>query len=129
MICYVESSAAVKLLVQESESDALAAHLDERAGDHAIVSSLLLETELRRFAVRVGVSQEAVSAVLAGITLLEPDRALYRTAGLIPGLHMRSLDALHVAAALQLQADVMLTYDHRQTEAARQSGLPTASPG
>ncbi|MEO6881381.1 MAG: type II toxin-antitoxin system VapC family toxin [Mycobacteriaceae bacterium] len=128
MICYVESSAAVKLLVQEAESDALAAHLDERAGEHTIMSCLLVETELRRFAVRVGVSQEAVSAVLAGITLLEPDRALYRTAGLLPGPHMRSLDALHVAAALQLQADVMLTYDHRQAEAARWSGLSTASP-
>ena len=53
----LESPAAATLLVEEAESAALSAHWDAAvvAGDH-VVSCVLLETELRRFAVQVGVS-------------------------------------------------------------------------
>ncbi|WP_142060425.1 PIN domain-containing protein [Pseudonocardia kunmingensis] len=51
----------------------------------------------------------------------------YREAGLLPGRHLRSLDALHVAAALRRDADVMLSYDHRQLAAADAVGLRTLS--
>lgn len=123
MIVYVETSAAAKLLVEEEASSRLAEYVDEL--DESPVSCLVLETELRRLAVRVGLQQTAVTAVLDRFDLLEPDRSVYREAGMLPGRHLRSLDALHVAVALRLDADVMLSYDHRQIAAAHEVGLRT----
>ena len=123
MIVYVETSAAAKLLVEEDASPRLAAHLDALP-DHP-VSSLVLETELRRLAVRLDIPQVTVTDLLDRFDLLESDRSLYREAGMLPGRHLRSLDALHVAAALRVDADVMLSYDRRQLAAAREVGLHT----
>lgn len=126
---YVETSAAARLLVEEAESAALAAHLDRLAErDVRLLSSVLLETELRRLAVRVDLSQAAVSRVLEGIDLLEPDRSLYHQAGILPGRHLRSLDALHVAAALRVDATAFIAYDRRQCEAADAVGLLVVAP-
>jgi len=126
---YVETSAAARLLVEEAESAALAAHLDRLAErDVRLLSSVLLETELRRLAVRVDLSQAAVSRVLEGIDLLEPDRSLYHQAGILPGRHLRSLDALHVAAALRVDATAFIAYDRWQCEAADAVGLLVVAP-
>ena len=58
MILYVETSAAAKLIIEEPESSRLAAHLDRAVDqDDGLLSSMLLETELRRLAVRTGVAQ------------------------------------------------------------------------
>lgn len=126
MIVYVETSAAAKLLIEEPESARLAAHLDGL--DAAPVSCLLLETELRRVAMRLDLPQPAVTEVLDRFDLLEPDRALYREAGVLPGRFLRGLDALHVAAALRWDADVLISYDERQVAAAEASGLRVAMP-
>ncbi|MGH3588746.1 MAG: type II toxin-antitoxin system VapC family toxin [Pseudonocardia sp.] len=125
MIVYVETSAAAKLLVEEAASTRIAMHLDDLAENP--VSCLVLETELRRLAVRVDLQQTAVTSVLERFDLLEPDRSLYREAGTLPGRHLRSLDALHVAAAMRWDADVMISYDHRQLAAAEAVGLRTLS--
>ncbi len=61
--------------------------------------------------------------------LIELDPTIFRQAGLLPGANLRSLDALHLAAAVQAGADAMVTYDERQAEACRTIGLPTISPG
>lgn len=129
MILYIETSAAAKLLVDEPASGRLAARLDEAVdADDAVLSSTLLETELRRLAVRVDLAQTAVTHLLDRIDLVEIDRSLYREAGLLPGRHLRSFDALHLAAALRAGADVMVTYDHRQADAAVAVGLPVLTP-
>jgi predicted nucleic acid-binding protein len=129
VILYVETSAAAKLLVDEPASGRLAARLDDAvACDDAVLSSMLLETELRRLAVRVDLAQTAVTQLLERFDLVETDRSLYREAGLLPGRHLRSLDALHLAAALRVGADVMVTYDHRQADAADAAGLPVLAP-
>ena len=129
MILYVETSAAAKLLVNETASSRLAARLDSAVDqDEALLSSMLLETELRRLAVRVDLAQTAVTHLLERFDLVETDRSLYREAGLLPGRHLRSLDALHLAAALRVGADVMITYDRRQADAAEAAGLPGLSP-
>ena len=129
MILYVETSAAAKLLVEEPTSGRLAARLDSAVdSDDALLSSMLLETELRRFAVRVDLAQVAVTGLLERFDLVETDRSLYREAGLLLGRHLRSLDALHLATALRVGADVMVTYDRRQAEAAESAGLPVLAP-
>jgi predicted nucleic acid-binding protein len=130
LIAYVESSAAAKLLVSEPWSAALASHLDQLVADgHSLVSCSVLETELRRLAMREELPQVVVTAVLDRLDIYELDRAAYREAGLLPGRDLRSLDALHVAGALRIGADVMITYDARQAGAAEAAGLPVASPG
>ncbi|MBW0101293.1 type II toxin-antitoxin system VapC family toxin, partial [Pseudonocardia sp. KRD291] len=115
MIVYVETSAAAKLVVDEDASSRLAGRLDESvsAGD-SLVSSTLLETELRRLAVRLDLDQSAVTELLGRFDIVEPDRSVYREAGLLPGRHLRSLDALHLAVALRADADTMVTYDARR---------------
>jgi len=129
MRCYLDTSAAAKILVQESESDALTAFLERAVeGGDTVGSSRLLETELRRLAIRIGIPQEHVTLVLERLDLLVPDDEVLRTAGLLPDASLRSLDALHVAAALRWGADAVATYDERQARAARAVGLEVVAP-
>jgi hypothetical protein len=116
-------------MVHEEGSAALTARLDafaERGDD--LVSSTLLETELRRLAVRWDLSQAEVTDVLQLFDIFTPDRALFSEAGLLPGRHLRSLDALHLAMALRLAAEVMITYDHGQADSAHAVGLEVLAP-
>jgi len=129
VILYIETSAAAKLLIDESASSRLAARLDNAVDqDDALISSMLLEIELRRLAVRVDLIQTAVTHLLERFDLRETDRSLYREASLLPGRHLRSLDALHLAAALRVGTDVLVTYDRRQADAADAAGLPVLAP-
>ncbi len=129
MILYIETSAAAKLLVDGPASSRLAARLDGAVDqDDPLLSSMILETELRRLAVRVDLAQATVTHLLERLDLMETDRSLYREAGLLPGRHLRSLDGLHLAAALRVGADVMVTYDRRQADAADAAGLPVLAP-
>ncbi|MBA3619104.1 MAG: type II toxin-antitoxin system VapC family toxin [Acidothermales bacterium] len=128
MTVYLETSAAAKLLVEEAQSASLAAYLDHLGDDARIVSSVLLETELRRLAVREGLPQDSVTHLLDRVDLFEPDRALFHQAGILPGPRLRTLDALHVAAALRAEAAAFVCYDQRQREAAKSVGLRLLAP-
>lgn len=118
---YLDTSAAVKLLVEEAESAALAQYLDQP--DVETVGCLLLETELRRFAVRHAIPQHEVTAILDPVSLYDMPHSLYYEAGILPGQRLRSLDALHLVAAVRLGTDVVLTYDSRMQESAAELGL------
>lgn len=124
-VVYVDTSAMVKLISDEPESDALRSYLDE---GHAIVSSDLLETELRRIGVRLGLDQVLITRVLDGVTLASLGREQFRDAGMFPQPGLRSLDALHLASALSVEASVMISYDSRLAEAAKAHGLAVRSP-
>lgn len=129
MIAYVETSAVARLLIRESGSEALKRYLNQLlADDGDLFSSVLLETELRRAAVREEISQELVTDVLERFDMVELDRSVYREAGLMSGANLRSLDALHVVIALRVGAEAFVTYDQRQAAAARAAGLRTISP-
>lgn len=130
MIAYVDTSAAAKTLISEPETPALKRYLNEVVEDDGdLFSSLLLETELRRTAVRNGVSQELATDTLELFDMFEPDPTIFRDAGLMPGKNLRSLDAIHVVTALRVDADVFISYDGSQVKAARAAGLRTVSPG
>lgn len=124
-VVYLDTSAAVKLISDESESDGLRRYLDQGA---AVVSSDLLETELRRIGVRHHLDQVLITAVLDGVTLTPLTRDQFREAGLYPQPGLRSLDALHLAGALGIEAAAILTYDLRLAEAARAHGLEVVAP-
>ncbi len=125
---YLDTSAALKLLIEAEESDALARAIDGSAPD--LVGCWLLDTELRRAAQReTSLTQEDVSDFLDGIDLYEVPTSLFREAGLLPGTNLRSLDALHLAAAVRIGVDHLVTYDSRMSDSARTLGLNVISPG
>lgn len=128
MIHYLDTSAALKLLVDEPESVALATLLDAAGEGDALVSSMLLYTELhcagqRRSALRPA----SVTAVLEATHLVDVTRAdLERAATSAWGL--RSADAIHLAAALRIGVDCLITYDRELAGAAERVGLRVLSP-
>lgn len=126
MTVYVDTSAMVKLLVDEAESELLIEWLDDC--DDELVSSELMELELRRMALRADIDLSDVVLLLEGISLVSLDRAIVRSAGLLPMSYLRPLDALHIESALRLGASRILTYDHRMIEASRTVGIPAISP-
>ena len=130
-VLYVDTSAWGKLLVEEDGSAGFESFVREALdrGD-ALVSSELLTTELYRLAVRVGAPAASVTALLSVLHLSLPTRAVFRAAGLLGG-RVRSLDAIHVASALDLDADAFVSYDWRRletAEAAEAAGLLTSPP-
>jgi predicted nucleic acid-binding protein len=129
MAYYLDTSAAVKLVVAEPDTVALTAWL---AGhDRDVVSSDLLRTELLR-ATRRGAphAMPRARAVLDSLTLLTmPASTFERAADLDPGL-LRSLDALHLAAALELGDDLnaLVTYADRLAAAAHFHAMNVIAP-
>jgi predicted nucleic acid-binding protein len=125
MIVYLETSAAAKLLKREPESATVREFVAQLIDDeHLVVTGRILETELRRVAVRQGIDQAKATEVLDLLDVLEHDRAQFRQAGTVGGGHVRSLDALHLAAALRVGADAMITFDDRLERACELVGLP-----
>ncbi len=130
MAYYLDTSAAVKLVVMELESTALMAWLADHDGDE-VVSSDLLRTELLRATRRAAPEQMTrAREVLDGVTLLSlPTATFERAAELGPG-SLRSLDAVHLAAALDLgdELDGLVVYDERFSAAARLLGIAVIAP-
>lgn len=125
MIAYLDASVVVPLIKIEDASDELRAYLDDlRDEGHLLVSCRLLETELRRAAIRQRIPQEAVTAILDTINVFELVATDFVSAGRLDFENLGSLDALHLAAALRVPADVMLSDDARLVEASEALGLP-----
>jgi len=125
---YLDSSALVKLVVEEAESAALAAHLRER---RTRLSCALARVEVLR-AVRSH-GRPAIDRgrrLLERISLLRLDDVLLDHAATLNGVTLRSLDAVHLAAARTLGDGLaeVITYDRRMTEAAGRVGLPVTAP-
>jgi len=132
MIIYVDTSAAMKLLVDEAESEILAERLEEArgAGSDTLVASLLLHTELHCAANRrpEQIRPESVADVLSTIALIDVESADLTTAPLLPG-RLRSADAIHLATALRVDAHAMFVYDHELRAAAVRAGIRAIAPG
>lgn len=129
MAHYLDTSALVKLVVAESETAALRAWL--AAAEREPVSCDLARTELLR-AVRRVAPDRAVQArsVLDAITLMTVTTATFEEAGRLDPTLLRSLDAVHLAAALSLGDDLdgLVTYDDRLAEAAQGNGVAVVAP-
>ena len=123
---YADASAIVKLIVEEPESAALARVLGEF--DEVVTSRIGL-VETRRAARRGGIDETAVDIVAGAIGVIEVDEAIAATAARLEPPALRTLDAIHVAAALALfRVDAFVTYDERLADAARVVGLAVVSP-
>jgi predicted nucleic acid-binding protein len=123
---FLDSSALVKLVVAEAETDALIAFLGDPR--QPVVISEVAVTEVGRAARRVGAD---ASAALAECEVVLLRSELLLAAAALDPLDLRTLDAVHMATALSLGAvvDVFVAYDQRLLRAARERGLQVASPG
>jgi predicted nucleic acid-binding protein len=126
---YLDTSAFLKLIVAEPESRALRDFLlrwPERT------SAALLRTEAVRALRRAGYDARVGNArrLHRAMWLIRLDEPLLDRAGELDPRHMRSLDAVHLAAALALGSDlgVLVTYDERLGDAAREMGIAVTSP-
>jgi predicted nucleic acid-binding protein len=129
VIRYLDTSAAMKLLVDETESAALVTFLGTGAAAHSLVASWLLHTELHCAANRHpnDVGLQSVGIVLDAVTLVDLTRGDLLTAGTLPG-GPRSNDALHLAVALRVGADEIVTYDAELAAAATAAGIAAIDP-
>ncbi len=132
---YADSSALVKMVREEPETSALRAFFTEAD----IVSCELVLAELPR-AIRRAIALdprlplapliEQAGEIVGAIGLIPVDRPLLLAAGALAEPALRTLDAIHVAAAAEVNPlDAFVTYDERQAAAARLAGLRTVQPG
>ena len=125
---YLDSSAIVKLVVEEPQSVALRWYLRRR---RPLVSSALARAEVFRALLLEGEAGMARGhAVLARIDLIRVNDRVLNAAGALLPPDLRSLDAIHLATAAQLGQDLgqVVTYDERMADAARHLGMKAASP-
>lgn len=125
----------MKLIGVEQFSQELGAAV----GDRVVISSEIALTEVLRSSRRVASGQPAAgdvimrraTSVLSGIILLTLDRRTLELAGALDDRQLRSLDAIHVAAAVLAgdDLDAFVTYDRQQGRAAAQAGFEVLSPG
>jgi len=125
---YLDTSAFLKLLVREAETTRLRRWF---AAHEPLWSSQLLRTEALRAASRLEIDDATVERALAAISLVLPAVSTFFTAGRLDTLELRSLDALHLAAALELGDDLegVVTYDWRMIVGAKIAQIPVVSPG
>jgi len=128
-VAYLDSSAIVKLAALERESVALRRYIHRRR--QSCVSSALARTEVMRALLHLGPGAVRRGRdVLAGIELIRVSDRVLATAGELLPADLRSLDAIHLATARELGADLdrIVTYDERMTKAATALGWAVASP-
>jgi predicted nucleic acid-binding protein len=132
---YLDSSAIVKLIVSEPESQALV----ETVRGHGVVTSEIALAEVPRAIWRMLSGRRArereqvlreVPRVLESLAYVPVDRALLVRAGSFREAYLRTLDAIHLASALAVDTDVaaIVTYDERQAEAAESAGIVCLKP-
>lgn len=125
---YLDSSAIVKLVVAESESVALRRYL--RSRPQRASCGLSRVEVLRAVRPHGGVAITRARRLLRRLDLVQLDDELLEAAAALDVGILRSLDAIHLAAAQLLADDLtaVVTYDARMTAAAGLLGLPVASP-
>lgn len=127
---YVDTSAALKLLVEESHSKAFAAFYDGASGA-TWVSSALLRIEVMRAVTRVfpALLPDARDLLLA-FDFITIDDDIVDAAMNEPDRMLRSLDAIHLATARVLGPDLtgLATYDDRLAVAGGDAGFEIVSP-
>ncbi len=127
---YLDSSALLKLLFEESESAALAQWISERAGTPR-VSSELAKVEVVRATRRLDAKVVPTArALLSQLDLIPLSGAMIDDAADAGEPLLRTLDAIHLASALSIRADLIafVAYDIRLVAAAEAAGIEPVGP-
>jgi predicted nucleic acid-binding protein len=131
---YCDSSVLLKRYREEPDSETCSRELERMTlGGDFLLSSKLALVEVTR-----GIDRnlppeaaqedldEAVAKVLEDVDLIAIDDFTLEVAGEIPGRHLGTLDAIHVATALIMRADLVVTRDQRMIKACTEVGLAVA---
>jgi predicted nucleic acid-binding protein len=128
---YCDSSVLIKRYRDEPDSETCSRELERMTlGGDFLLSSTLALVEVTR-----GIDRnlppeaaqedldEAVAKVLEDVDLVAIDDFTLQVAAEIPGRHLGTLDAIHVATALIMRADLVVTRDQRMIQACAEVGL------
>jgi predicted nucleic acid-binding protein len=129
---YLDTSAVAKLFIAEQETSDLRQWLANQP-EPQLVCSALLGVELLRLLELVSPAAVATAEQFLAndVDIVEITPPVLADAAVVPPPRLRTLDAIHLATALDLRdaVDVMLTYDKLLVEASRVVGLTVAFPG
>ena len=133
-VLYVDTSALVKLVIREAETDAVE---DELGSWSDLATSVITSVELSRAVARARSDSTAVVAdeytilgVLASLAEVPLNDDIRAAASALAPVELRTLDAIHLASALALGDDLagVLTYDSRMQRAALAGGISVLAP-
>ena len=127
-IVYIDTSALIKLVIDEPETDPLR---EELAQWQNYLASELVVIELFRSVRKFDIQLlEIASNIATGLSLSPITRQITALASTIEPVHLRSLEAIHLATALMYSKhlDAFITYDRRLCEAAKSVGIKVLSP-
>ena len=129
-VVYLDSSAIVKLVVTEPESESLRDFLAVRENRLAsVLARVEVLRALRRSYGAAAPTLHHAEHVLEGIALVAVDEPILLHAARLQPDRLRSLDAIHLATALSLDGlEAMVTYDRRLRGAATEAGIGVAAP-
>jgi predicted nucleic acid-binding protein len=128
---YLDSSALVKLVQRETESDALRRFLRRRRTDQLLTSTLARVEVVRAV---LGGGPPAVAKARRQLSRLDQvvlsPELLDRAATLAPAIDVRGLDAVHLAATQVVGNELraLVTYDLRMIDAARSLSISVETP-
>lgn len=129
-LLYLDSSALVKLIAPEPETEALLGMFDSSAeGATSALATVEVMRAVRR--ARLGArALERARSVLASVARVAVDAPILESAAALAPRRLRSLDAVHLATALALREELswLVSYDRRLSEAAELAGLPAIAP-
>jgi uncharacterized protein len=130
MQLYLDSSALVKLVVGEAESSALRTYLAERRSDIRMAVALARTEVVRAVAMHRSIELvETARSIIARLHLVPLNNRLLDAAATMMPPELRSLDAIHLAAARTApELRAMVTYDSRLAEAAGNAGIVVVAP-
>ena len=126
---YLDTSAAVKLLIAEEGANSLARWLESH--EDQVFSSDLLRTELLRVTRRIAPDvMVQARAILDALVILTLSTELCERAAVLEPHLLRGLDAIHLAAAMEMGDDLrgLITYDHRLAAGAASLGIQVLTP-
>jgi uncharacterized protein len=129
-LIFLDSSALVKLLFSEPESEALSSWLSARAEQPKLTSQVSV-VDVVRTCRRVDAEVEPTARrLLAGLDLVPISQTVVEWATHVGSTSLRSLDAIQLATALTVREDLdsVVAYDRRVVEAAELEHLPVTSP-
>ena len=127
MVWYLDSSAFLKLITMEKESSAMRRWFSSH---DSVWSSQLLHAEALRAGFRLGIDADVIEDALETVSLIMPSVATFFVAGRLLPPSLRSLDALHLATAMEIGDDLegIVAYDEQLTDAARAASLEVFVP-
>lgn len=119
----------MKLVIEEPES----ALLERRLGDEPVLAtSRIALVEVRRATALANPApevREEAERLLASCMLIDVTDGLLRVAAALASAAVRTIDAIHLASAVRIEADELVAYDRRLVAAAAERGLAVSSPG